>query len=331
MAATIKDIAKITGLGYATISAYLNGVNVRPKNKIAIEKAVKDLGYIRNEYARGLKTHRSMTIGVLIPELSNIFSTTIISEMEDVLRKKGYGIIVCDCRSNSELEKKSLQFLISKMVDGLIVMPISTDGEALALPIEKELPIVVIDRKTDRDDVSYILINNREVSRNAVKKLLDKGHKNIAIITGGKDVYTAKERWLGYKDALEGANCFNETYTYDGKLSVEDGYLAMKQIAETQKEITALFVTNYEMTIGAIIAINELGKRIPNDYSFVGFDNMELSRVFSPTLATVNQPLKEIGKQSAEMIFALLQKGKVSTVVLEAEIVEGESISELKS
>lgn len=89
MAATIKDIARETGLGYATISAYLNGTNVRPKNKELIEAAIQKLGYVRNEYARGLKTHRSMTIGVLIPELSNTFSTLIVSEMEDELRRMG--------------------------------------------------------------------------------------------------------------------------------------------------------------------------------------------------------------------------------------------------
>lgn len=94
MSITIKDLAKETGLGCATISAYLNGVPVRPYNKEKIEKAIKKLGYIRNDYARGLKTHRSRTIGVLIPELSNIFSTTIITEMEEVLRAHGYGIIV---------------------------------------------------------------------------------------------------------------------------------------------------------------------------------------------------------------------------------------------
>lgn len=329
MAATIKDIAKITGLGYATISAYINGVAVRPKNKELIESAILELGYVRNEYARGLKTHRSMTIGVLIPELNNVFSTTIISEMEDVLREQGYGIIVCDCRSDREIEQKALQFLLSKMVDGLIIMPISTDGVLFEKMENNGFPIVVIDRMTEFKDASYILINNREVSKIAVRKLIENGHRNIAIISGGDEVYTSAERKLGYKDALMEVGSYNTDYIYNGDLTVEGGYLAMKDIIEKYKDITALFVTNYEMSVGAIIAINELGKRIPDEYSFVGFDNMELSRVFTPKLATVNQPLAMIGKKSAETIMAMLGGNPSQTIVLDAEIVEGESIKQI--
>ena len=326
MTATIKDIAKKTNLGYATISAYLNGVRVKPQNKALIENAINELGYVRNEYARGLKTHRSMTIGVLIPELSDLFSTKIISVMEDFLREKGYGIIVSDYRSDSEIEQKSLQFLMSKMVDGLIVMPISMDGKIFQNVIDRNVPIVIIDRLTDNKDVSYIIINNREVSKNAVKMLIEKGHKEIALITGNNDVYTARERRLGYQDALQEVNNFKEEYIYDGSLTIEGGYLAMKQVVENHKEVTAIFVTNYDMTIGSIIAINELGKHIPEDYSFVGFDNMELSKVFSPKLATVNQPMNDIGRMSAEMLLDLIDKKEVKTVILNAEIMGGASI-----
>ena len=185
MAATIKDIARETGLGYATISAYLNGANVRPKNRELIEAAVKKLGYVRNEYARGLKTHRSMTVGVLIPELSNTFSTTIISAMEDELRGRGYGILVCDCRSDSAIEQKSLQFLQSKMVDGVIVMPMSTDGKIFD-SLAETTPAVAIDRFTLSERVSHVLINNREISVQAVHQLIAGGHRRIALISGAR-------------------------------------------------------------------------------------------------------------------------------------------------
>ena len=191
MAATIKDIARETGLGYATISAYLNGTNVRPKNKELIEAAIQKLGYVRNEYARGLKTHRSMTIGVLIPELSNTFSTLIVSEMEDELRRHGYGILVCDCRSDPEIEKTSLRFLESKMVDGVIVMPISTDGKVFDL-LPQDLPAVAIDRFTLSDRVSHVLINNREISARATRMLTDHGHRRIALISGSEGMFTAE-------------------------------------------------------------------------------------------------------------------------------------------
>ena len=177
MAVTIKDLARETGLTAATISAYFNGANVRPYNKEKIERAIDRLGYVRNDYARGLRTHRSMTIGVLIPELSNLFSTTIVSEMEEDLRKKGYGIIVCDCRSDAAREKESVRFLMSKMADGLIVIPVSSDGSAFTELAASGTPVVAIDRITDSKNISHIVINNREASKEAVASMINEGCK----------------------------------------------------------------------------------------------------------------------------------------------------------
>lgn len=331
MAATIKDIAKVTGLGYATISAYLNGVTVRPKNKEAIEKAIKELGYVRNEYARGLKTRKTMTIGILIPELKNVFSTTIISSMEDVLREKSYGVIVADCKNDTEIEKQSIDFLLSKMVDGLVVMPITTDVKQLEQVIEREMPLVIIDRMTNAKGISHIVIDNQEVSYKAVTQLIENGHKHIAIITGSEKVYTARERLNGYKNALTNHNLtVVKDNIYDGLLSVKGGYNAMKEIIASANSVTAVFVTNYEMTIGAILAINEMGKKIPNDYSFIGFDNMEMAQIVTPKLATVNQPLDDIGYNAARMLLDIIEnKAQAKNVILKAQFDKGNSIKKI--
>lgn len=320
MAITIKDLARETGLGCATISAYLNGVPVRPYNKEKIEKAIKKLGYIRNDYARGLKTHRSRTIGVLIPELSNIFATTIISEMEEVLRAHGYGIIVCDCRTDLKLEQQSLRFLLSKMVDGLIVMPISTDGSALNIVLDTGVPVTVIDRLTDNERVSHIVINNREISKRATDKLINEGCKSIALISGPTTVYTAKERRQGYRDALELNGAYDENRIYNGELSVEGGYQATKRIFKDFPDVDGIFVTNYEMTMGCMIALSELGKKIGDEIKFIGFDNIEMSQAFTPKLTTVNQPLKEIGQFAADTILAMIDGDKPRDIVLKADI-----------
>lgn len=326
MSITIKDIAKETGLGSATISAYLNGVPVRAYNKLKIEEAVKKLGYIRNDYARGLKMHSSKTIGVLIPELSNIFATTIISEMEEVLRQQGYGIIVCDCRTNLELEQKSLTFLMSKMVDGLIVMPVSTNAKTFAIPLQNNTPIVVIDRMTDCKEVSHIIINNEEISYRAVKKMLQKGHKHIAIISGNDGVYTARARRSGYQKAMEESGLYDLNYVFDGGLSVDGGYTTAKDALAIFPNIDGFFVTNYEMTVGSIIALGENGKKIGKELGFIGFDDMELSKAFTPRLITVNQPLKEIGKIAGQTILAMINNAPPTNVILEANISQGDSI-----
>lgn len=321
MATTIKDISKKTGLGLATVSAYINGVKVKPKNQEAIEQAIKELGYVRNEYARGLKMHRSMTIGVLIPELSSVFSTSIISEMEDELRKHGYCVIVCDCKTDAELERKSIDYLMSKMVDGLIVMPVTTNGDIFKKPQEQDLPIVVIDRMTDNTSVSHIVINNREIACKATQCLMRKGNKRVALINGPSSVYTATERLKGYMEAVSGGGEYDPDIVLDGCFTVEGGYRAMKELLLKNPPVHAVMATNYDMTIGAIIAINEEGKHIPEDLNFIGFDNHEVSKVLTPRLMTVSQPIKDIGKIAAKKILGLINKKATNeNIVLEAEI-----------
>ena len=320
MAVTIKDLARETGLANATISAYLNGIPVREYNRIKIEEAIKKLGYIRNDYARGLKTHRSGTIGVLIPELSNVFSTTIITEIEECLRNKGYGIIVCDCRTDLHREEESVRFLLSKMVDGLIIMPVSTDKKAFAVAVQKNIPVVVIDRKTNSEDVSHIVINNREISREATERILAKGCRKIALVTGDTEVYTAKERKAGYEDAMRKAGVYDESFVKNGGLSVDGGYSATKEILAEIPDVQAIFVTNYEMTIGSIIAINEEGRKIGKDIEFTGFDKVEITSSFVPAMHTVNQPLEEIGRVAADVMTEMIEGACPRDIVLKAEI-----------
>ena len=320
MAVTIKDLAKETGLACATISAYLNGVPVRNYNKVKIENAIGKLGYIRNDYARGLKTHRSGTIGVLIPELSNVFSTTIITEIEERLRENGYGIIVCDCRTDLAREAESVRFLLSKMVDGLIIMPVNKKKKAFDIAVTKGTPVVVIDRMTDSDKVSHVVINNREISRKATERILAKGCRYIALITGDMTVYTAKERKIGYEEAMRKAGYYDETRVFNGGLCVEGGYAATKEVFRNHPDTEAIFVTNYEMTIGSIIALNEEGKKIGKDVEFTGFDRVEITRALLPATDTVNQPLEEIGKVAADTLVDMINGGKARNVTLEAEI-----------
>lgn len=127
----MKDIARKTGLGLATISSYFNGGNVREKNRKKIEEAIEELHYEVNEVARGLKTNATRTVGVVIPELNNVFCAEIITEMEDILRGHGYATIVCDCRTDRMLEQEAVDFLSRKRVDGIINMPVDTEGRHL--------------------------------------------------------------------------------------------------------------------------------------------------------------------------------------------------------
>lgn len=320
MAITIKDLVAETGLCAGTISAYLNGKEIKPENKEKISKAIVKTGYIRNENARILKAHSSKTIGVLIPELSSNFATTIISFMEDELRKTGYAIIVCDCRSDKTVERQAVSSLVSKMVDGLIIMPSAEDNSIFDLPKSRNMPIVVIDRYLQDKDICQVVINNREVSEQAVENMIKKGKKNIAVIHGGMNVYTSRERFAGYKDAMNKYGLKTESMAVDGEYTIEGGYLAMKKLLDEKSDLDGIFVINYDMTLGAMYALKEWEKKADSKIMFTGFDLGNLIKVIDQKVQIVNQPLKEIGINAARLIIGSINGESSEDIILKATI-----------
>ncbi|MDD3141405.1 MAG: LacI family DNA-binding transcriptional regulator [Lachnospiraceae bacterium] len=309
MAATIKDIAKKTGLGLATISSYINGGNVREKNKVKIEAAIEELHYEINEVARGLKTNKTKTIGVVIPELNNVFCTEIITGIEDVLRNHGYATIVCDCRTDKKLEQEATEFLYRKRVDGIINMPVNASGAHLKIFKEAGKPIVLIDRKIKNLSCDSVYVDNRSAAQKAVQLFIENGHKKIGLISGPEEIFTAKERLLGYQEALEGAGiAVLESLIYYGDYTIQSGVEGIETLVKNNPDMTGIFVTNYEMTMGAVISINELGIKIPEELSIVGFDNLPFARACKPMLTIVTQPTEEIAKQVAEIMLQRLDE-----------------------
>lgn len=311
MAATMKDIARRTGLGLATISSYFNGGNVREKNRIKIEEAITELHYEVNEVARGLKTNATKTIGVVIPELNNIFCSEIITGMEDILRNHGYATIICDCRTDKKLEKEAVDFLIRKRVDGLINMPVDITGEHLKEFEKTGKPMVLIDRRIKGVECDSVRVDNRSAAREAVELLLSYGHKEIGIIGGPADISTAENRLNGYCEACENAGIsVKESLIYHGDYTIQSGVKGLEELVKRNPEMTAVFVTNYEMTMGAVIGTNELGIKIPEQLSMIGFDNLEFARACSPKLTVVSQPTADIGTKVANIMLQRLEENQ---------------------
>ncbi len=303
MAATIKDISKMTGLSIATISKYLNGGNVLEQNRKAIEEAIEQLDFTVNEFARSLKTSKSRTIGILIPNLSNTFSTNLIAQAEDMLRNQGYSVIISSCKNDVRLEKECTRFLISKMVDGIISIPVSSDGSFIEIAQSKNVPIVLVDRYTKPLLCDCVIINNHEAAREATQYLINNGHRRIAFLGGDEQLYTSLERYNGYLQALQDSDItLDEKLCAFGDLAMESGYNLAKQLLLRKDPPTAIFVAQYRMTLGAIMAINELGVRIPEDVSVIGFDNLEQTQIVNPPLTLVSQPLHEIARCAVDML-----------------------------
>lgn len=308
MAATMKDIARLTGLGLATISSYFNGGNVREKNRIKIEEAIEELHYEVNEVARGLKTNATKTVGVVIPELNNVFCAEIISGMEDILRSHGYAAIVCDCRTDRKLEREAVDFLTRKRVDGIINMPVDVSGEHLKKFQKTGKPIVLIDRMIQSVTCDCVLVDNETAAETAVGMLADQNHEKIGLIGGPDEVFTARQRMLGYRRALEKRGIpVEEKLIFHGDYTIQGGVQAMEVLLKENPDMTAVFVTNYEMTMGAVIGLNEMGISMPEKISLVGFDNLPFARACKPALTIVSQPTGRIAEEAARIMLERLE------------------------
>ncbi len=336
MAATMKDLSRETGLGLATISKYFNGGTVRKKNQALIESAVKKLHYVPNEVARSLKTRQTRVIGVVIPELSNAFITSIISSMEDILRKHDYAVIVCDCRSDPKQEKEAVEFLLHRRVDGLINMATDPTGAHLKAALSAEVPVLLVDRLIDRlrGKVSAVVIDNISASHQAVRKLTELGHSRIGLVLGNPNLYTTSQRLTGYLNALtESGITPSDEYIRYGDYTMEGGYQAVLSLLRVKDRPTALFVTNFEMTLGAMLALQHSGIRVPEDLSVIGFDKLELFGEIFHDLTLIRQPQQSIGKESALLMLDMLgNHGGIShrIVTLGTELTEGGSVRVLK-
>lgn len=307
----MKDIARRTGLGLATISSYFNGGNVREKNRIKIEEAIEELHYEVNEVARGLKTNATKTIGVVIPELNNVFCAEIISGMEDILRSHGYAAIVCDCRTDKKLEKEAVDFLTRKRVDGIINMPVDMTGDHLKKFQKTGKPIVLIDRMIQGLSCDCVLVDNENAAEKAVTMLVEQQHQKIGLIGGPDEVFTARQRMLGYMKALGTHGIqVDERLICRGDYTIQGGVQAIETLVKRNPDMTAVFVANYEMTMGAVIGLNEMGVSMPDEISLVGFDNLPFARACRPALTIVSQPTDTIARETAQIILKRLEGGE---------------------
>ncbi len=302
--ATIKDVARMAGVSISTVSKYINGGNVRQDNLVAIRNAIEVLDYRVNPFARSLKTQRSRSIGVLLPEITAPFFGSVVAALDKALRENGYHTLISCYSSSHGLERDNLSFLISNGIDGLIYAPetLSAD-EYYELTANCSIPMVQMDRMIRGVESDTVMVDNADAVYTAVSQLIQQGHRRIAIITGPESVYTAKERLVGYLRALKDSGIL-----YDDSLVISDqynfatGYKAIDTLLQLPDPPTAIFATNYDFTIGLITSIRERGICIPNQLDIFGFDCVEICTTMNPPLPVVHQPEAEIGRTAANYL-----------------------------
>ncbi|MCY6959222.1 LacI family DNA-binding transcriptional regulator [Clostridium brassicae] len=332
MAASIKDVAREASVSIATVSRVLNNVDVvNEDTKKRVLEAIKKLDYRPNIVARSLKTQKTKTIGIIIPDISNQIYPEIVRGAEDVANIYDYNIILCNTDLDPEKEMEYLRVLSEKMVDGAIYISNSLEDNIVKTIKTTNMPIVLIETHGRESEFPSVIIDNEKAAEDAVNYLIKKGNRRIAYIGADKDAVNASAiRYKGYVDSINknGLN-YDENLVYFCKYSLkaDDGYDAMKAILQKTQDIDAVFCVSDDIAIGATNALRESGINVPKDVDMMGFNDTYLASAFYPKLTTIAQPLYDMGSVATRMLIKKINKEPLDKelFILPYELVERDS------
>ncbi|MNJ41956.1 Catabolite control protein A [compost metagenome] len=323
---SIKDVAKHAGVSVATVSRVLNNSGyVGEDTRKKVEKTIKELNYKPNEVARSLFKKQSNTIGLIVPDIMNPFFPELARAVEDTAIKLGYNVILCNSDGDGEKEQNYLDVLQQQYVNGIIV----SSNTLTATQIERlNIPVVSIDRVISKG-LPTIVVENKKGAMIATRYLQSKGCSRIGHIRGNSTVVNAEERAEGYKEIVGKEPWFKESFIVDGKYDMQSSIEATLELLNKHPEIDGIFAANDIMAIGAIKAVYQLGKKVPEDIAIIGFDGIGLSKATTPELTTVVQPIYEMGEKATTMLVSLMEQqqpaDKEIYKILDVKLIERES------
>lgn len=328
--ATIKDIAKMAGVSTATVSRVINNhSDVSEETKKKIIKIMDENNYRPNTIARSLTTNKSNTIGIFFTDhfntgLHHPFFREVIYGLEKSFGKAGYDIVYFTNRkwgdSFSYVEKCK-----DRHVDGVVLMGVPRTDSNLDKLLLSDIPSVFVDIDIIGKNSSYVISDNINGAEKAVKYLYSLGHKNIGMIMGLNTTKTSKDRFIGYQNAINYLGIsYNPDWVFNGRYSEEGGYEAMEQFLNLEKRPTAIFCQSDSMAIGAMRAIEDAGLSVPDDFSIIGFDDIEASRYIKPALTTIAQDKIGMGNAVAKLLLSMIGKSSDghSPIILPVELIK---------
>lgn len=309
MKITIKEIAERAGVSKATVSRVLN--NSKPVGE-DVRKRVMDVinstNFKPNAVARSLSLKKSHLIGIIIPDLSNPVFSRIISGIESTIRNLDYSLLITATDFNVNMKIQHMQILKDKGIDGLILVTDHGNETFFDAMLDFKKPIVMIGSDSSVDSIPVVKINNYKAACEATEYLIGLGHTKIGMIRGPlSDPHSGYERFMGFRDTMMKAGLFDESRVAEGWYSFDDGYKGLLKILRINPDITALFCACDLMAVGAMKLATERGLNVPKDLSVLGFDDVEIARMYNPSLSTVRQPFEEKGKLSIETLIKMIE------------------------
>jgi LacI family transcriptional regulator, galactose operon repressor len=307
---TINDIARRVGLSKASVSRALNGKqDVDPETRKRVLKVATQLGYVASASARALSNGRSNCLGLLVPTLTWPWILEVLRGVAEEIERSGYSLILYTTSGGEDSEREFMsQVVPAGAVDGLaLVIPLGM-LEYIERLAKGGLPIVVVDDRGHYPDLPTVATTNIEGGRSATRHLIDKGRRRIAMLNGPHDFGCNRDRLEGYKSALQKAGLqFDPKLVVDSDFKETGGASAMTGLLAADPNLDGVFVANDVMAFGAMRALRNASRRVPDDVAVVGFDDIPASAMTHPPLTTVRQPLYEMGRTAASMVMAAVR------------------------
>jgi LacI family transcriptional regulator len=320
---TIRDVAKRAGVAPITVSRVVNKDGyVKAETRQRVEKAIAELDYIPNALGPSLRSKKTMTLALVLSDITNPFWTTVARGVEDTANKQGYHVIIGNTDESHAKQEEYLVFLLKKQVDGFLLVPASS--RSLETLQKRHVPFVVLDRRIPDGPVDVVRGDSVAGAYELTQHLLALGHRRIAIITGPQHVSTAIDRVEGYQLALNEAGLGDTAQVYWGGYVQGNGYDNARQIVSSSPRPTAIFAANNFIAIGAMRALRDAGLRVPEDMSVVSFDDLPIAITIDPFFTVASQPAYEMGARATELLLARLsgERSEVGEeIVLPTEII----------
>lgn len=307
---TMKDVARVAGVGTMTVSRFLSGsARVSTKTARRVENAIRELSYQPNETARALRGRRSHFIGLILPYLYDPFFAACAHAVSTVAKQHGYSVIITTSDDDPETEYNEASQMLQRYVEGLIVIPASAGQSRLNRNVLGRIPLVAFDQPISDPTFDTVLVQNQSGAKRMVQHLIEHGHQRIRFMGRKRGLYTINARFQGYRRTmLEAGLGIDASFLCD---TPESTLNEIQRHLHEKEPPTAYFTSNTLTTRYVFTALLQLGVRIPADVALAGFDDFEMADLTSPPLSAVRQPVQKIGSVAASQLFERMERGEI--------------------
>jgi LacI family transcriptional regulator len=320
---TLRDVAKLAGVAPITVSRVINNAGyASDATRKRVRAAIKKLGYVPNSLARSLRSRRTSTLALVVTDITNPFFTLIARSVEDTASAAGYSVIFCNTDESETKEEEYLTILLQKQVDGILLVPACTNTRSVRRIQAQGTAVVLLDRRIPGAATDTVRGDSEGGAYQLTHLLLGLGHRQIAVLTGPKNISTAYDRVTGYRKALTDAGVRpSSKLVYYGAFDQASGFEMARQALAAPERPTALFAANNFIALGALHAMEAAGCRVPQDVALVAFDDLPPALVTFPFITAAAQPAYEMGRLATNLLLARLAGSKShKEVVLPCEI-----------